>query len=173
MGRYDCIFINARFDGGSVNDIGVTDGRIVAITASGGQLPEGVDTIDLGGALIVPGFVEGHIHLDTSFYGDRWFPHIPYTHGFDVSERVSFQAGNMAKAAPRSRPMPESDTPRSCLMGSTRMLRMFRSRPLNICAAANMATPYQAVFADGQMVAVTRPAAMMAIFAKASLRAER
>jgi cytosine/creatinine deaminase len=55
---------------------------------------------DLGGRLVLPGFVEGHIHLDTSFYGDEWKPHRPCTSGFDVRERVAFQAENMAKAAP-------------------------------------------------------------------------
>jgi len=48
----------------------------------------------------VPGFVEGHIHLDTSFYGDAWRPHKPCTNGFNVHERVAFQAQNMAEAAP-------------------------------------------------------------------------
>ena len=56
--------------------------------------------VDLGGALVVPGFVEGHIHLDTSFYGDAWKPHRPCTNGFDVHERVTFQAQNIAAAAP-------------------------------------------------------------------------
>jgi cytosine deaminase len=56
--------------------------------------------IDLGGALALPGFVEGHIHLDTSFYADAWQPHVPCTAGFDVRERVAIQHGNMAAAAP-------------------------------------------------------------------------
>jgi len=44
--------------------------------------------------------VEGHIHLDTSFYGDGWRPHKPCSAGFDVAERVAFQAENLAQAAP-------------------------------------------------------------------------
>ncbi|TIV49944.1 MAG: metal-dependent hydrolase, partial [Mesorhizobium sp.] len=56
--------------------------------------------IDLAGKLVLPGFVEGHIHLDTSFYGDAWRPHIPCTTGFDVRERVAFQMQNLAQAAP-------------------------------------------------------------------------
>jgi cytosine deaminase len=95
----DTLFTNARLADGSVNDIAVAQGRITAISPAGSATPA-MGTIDLGHALVVPGFVEGHIHLDTSFYGDDWKPHIPCTDGFDVHERVAFQAQNMAAAAP-------------------------------------------------------------------------
>jgi len=96
---FDTLFLNARFDGGARHHIAVKDGRIAAIT-SVDQPPAGAETIDLKDALVVPGFVEGHIHLDTSFYGDAWRPHKPCTDGFNVHERVAFQTENMAEAAP-------------------------------------------------------------------------
>lgn len=96
---FDTIFLNARFDGGSRHHFAVKDGRITAITPAD-QPPTGAAAIDLDQALVVPGFVEGHIHLDTSFYGDAWRPHKPCTNGFNVHERVAFQAQNMAEAAP-------------------------------------------------------------------------
>jgi cytosine deaminase len=96
---FDTIFLNARFDGGARHHITVKDGRIAAITPAD-QPPGDAETINLGNALVVPGFVEGHIHLDTSFYGDAWRPHKPCTNGFNVHERVAFQAQNMAEAAP-------------------------------------------------------------------------
>jgi len=96
---FDTIFLNARFDGGSRHHIAVKDGRIAAIMPVD-QPPTGAAAIDLDHALVVPGFVEGHIHLDTSFYGDAWRPHKPCTNGFNVHERVAFQAQNMAEAAP-------------------------------------------------------------------------
>ncbi|KIU49626.1 MULTISPECIES: amidohydrolase family protein [Bradyrhizobium] len=95
----DKLFINARLGDGMRRDMLVRDGRIAAIEAAG-ERPAGTETVDLGDALVVPGFVEGHIHLDTSFYGDTWRPHRPCTNGFDVHERVAFQAENMAAAAP-------------------------------------------------------------------------
>ena len=95
----DKIFINARFDDGVLHTIAVRNGRITAIDSSDDRAAA-PETIDLGGALVVPGFVEGHIHLDTSFYGDVWRPHRPCTNGFDVHERVAFQAQNLAEAAP-------------------------------------------------------------------------
>ncbi len=95
----DRLFTGARLSDGSLRDIAVKDGRIAAISPSGSG-PAAAETVDLGGALVVPAFVEGHIHLDTSFYGDRWIPHKPCTNGFNVHERVAFQAENMAAAAP-------------------------------------------------------------------------
>ena len=95
----DRLFTGARLSDGSLRDIAVKDGRIAAISPSGSG-PAAAETVDLGGALVVPAFVEGHIHLDTSFYGDRWIPHKSCTDGFNVHERVAFQAENMAAAAP-------------------------------------------------------------------------
>ncbi|SEH20805.1 amidohydrolase family protein [Rhizobium sp. NFR12] len=93
------VFTNARLADGILRDIHVESGRISAIEAAGSVTPS-AEVIDIGGELLVPGFVEGHIHLDTSFYGDKWMPHRPCTNGFDVQERVTFQAENMAAAAP-------------------------------------------------------------------------
>ena len=100
MSPIDTLFTNAKFADGSLNDVAVANGRISAFSRAGTQTSTGAPTCDLGGALIVPGFVEGHIHLDTSFYGDDWKPHKPYTNGFNVHERVAFQAQNFAEAAP-------------------------------------------------------------------------
>ena len=99
MGTIDTLFTNAKLADGSLNDIAVTGGRIAAI-APAGSGTVATATVDIAGALLVPSFVEGHIHLDTSFYGDTWIPHKPCTDGFDVHERVAFQAENMAQAAP-------------------------------------------------------------------------
>jgi len=96
---FDRIFLNARFDGGTRHHIAVKDGHIAALLPADAPAG-GVETVDLANALVVPGFVEGHIHLDTSFYGDAWRPHKPCTNGFNVHERVAFQAQNMAEAAP-------------------------------------------------------------------------
>lgn len=99
MSAVETVFTNARLADGSLNDIVVRDGRIAAIGPASSS--EGAkDVVDIGGALLVPSFVEGHIHLDTSFYGDKWIPHKPCTNGFDVHERVAFQAENIAAAAP-------------------------------------------------------------------------
>ncbi|RWB51014.1 amidohydrolase family protein [Mesorhizobium sp.] len=93
-------FLNARLADGSLADLTVTEGRFRAITPAAKAATPPPGAIDLAGKLVLPGFVEGHIHLDTSFYGDAWRPHIPCTTGFDVRERVAFQMQNLAQAAP-------------------------------------------------------------------------
>jgi len=99
LSAIETLFTRAKLADGAIKDIGVTDGRIVSIEPAGSAVTAG-EIVELEGALVVPGFVEGHIHLDTSFYGDAWIPHKPCTNGFDVHERVAFQAENMAQAAP-------------------------------------------------------------------------
>ncbi|WP_425374835.1 amidohydrolase family protein [Mesorhizobium tamadayense] len=94
-------FLNAKLADGSLADLTVTDGRFSAIApAANNPASLGAGAIDLAGQLVLPAFVEGHIHLDTSFYGDAWRPHIPCTNGFDVRERVAFQMQNLEQAAP-------------------------------------------------------------------------
>lgn len=95
----DKVFRNLRLPDGTPSAITVAQGKIAHIGTE--ITPEaGTEVVDLGGQLVVPGFVEGHIHLDTSFYGDAWRPHVPYTAGFNVRERVEIQHRNMAAAAP-------------------------------------------------------------------------
>ena len=66
----DLILRNAVLVGGDGSnvDIGIEDGRIKAIEA--GLTAEG-ETLDLGGRLLSPGFIETHIHLDKACIMDR------------------------------------------------------------------------------------------------------
>lgn len=70
----DRVFVNAVAADGSPLSLAVADGRIARLGADIGAI-EGVERIDLGGQVLLPGFVDGHIHLDKSFVGDRWHPH--------------------------------------------------------------------------------------------------
>jgi cytosine deaminase len=96
----DTLFRNARLADGTLTAIAVTGGRIAEIQTAAPHDMTASSDVDLGGRLVVPGFVEGHIHLDTSFHGDAWRRYVPYTAGFDVRERVAIQHRNMAAAAP-------------------------------------------------------------------------
>jgi cytosine/creatinine deaminase len=61
---FDLILRNAAIiDRDGVADIGVANGRFIAIEAN---LPEGAPEENLNGRLVIPGFVETHIHLDKS-----------------------------------------------------------------------------------------------------------
>ena len=67
----DTILRNARVDDGPdapLVDIGIEGGRIAVIVAG---LQADAQVYDLGGALVTPGFVETHIHLDKSCLLDR------------------------------------------------------------------------------------------------------
>ncbi|SFI76588.1 amidohydrolase family protein [Albimonas pacifica] len=116
----DLIFENALLPDGTRAAFAVTGGRIEAILPPGAPRPEAGGTVDFAGALVAPGFVEGHIHLDTSFWGDAWFPYKPCTDGFDVHERVAFQHENLAQAAPLA-PRARSQLELCLAHGSTRM----------------------------------------------------
>lgn len=70
----DRVFVNAVAAGGSPLSLAVADGRIAHLGSDVAAIA-GVECIDLGGQLLLPGFVDGHIHLDKSFVGDRWHPH--------------------------------------------------------------------------------------------------
>ena len=71
----DTLFRNARLPDGRLATIAVAQGKIARIGADAERDVAVGAGVDLGGRLVVPGFVEGHIHLDTSFYGDVWRPH--------------------------------------------------------------------------------------------------
>lgn len=98
MTNIDTLFRNARMADGRVTDLAVKDGRIAAIAASSGVAAK--ETRDLARRLVLPGFIDGHIHLDKGFVGDVWKPHRPNTAGFNVRERVMFEKEALAKAKP-------------------------------------------------------------------------
>lgn len=100
MTKIDTLFRNARLSDGRVVDIAVKNGRIATISAdSPGSLPAR-ETFDLNRCLVLPGLVDGHVHLDKGFIGDEWKPHRPCTAGFNVRERVEFEKQALAKAKP-------------------------------------------------------------------------
>ena len=64
-------FRGARVDaGGPLVDLLVQDGRIVS-AAAGPSSPEGFRLIELCGRIVLPGFIESHIHLDKAFLEER------------------------------------------------------------------------------------------------------
>ena len=97
---FDLVLDHASLEGGEPVQIGINSGHIAAIATGGENLGEAARRIDLAGALVVPGLIDGHIHLDTTLFGDRWRPHRPCKAGFDVAERIAIQKENIADAAP-------------------------------------------------------------------------
>jgi len=66
----DLILRNASLgDGAGTLDIGIVDGKVAALSSS--RLAASASEIDLGGNLVVPGFIETHLHLDKACILDR------------------------------------------------------------------------------------------------------
>jgi len=76
---------NALLAGGRRADVELADGRIAAI---GAPAPSDGAALDLDGALLIPAFVEGHIHLDKTHWGAPRLPHIA---GDSVRERIAIE----------------------------------------------------------------------------------
>lgn len=74
----------------------VRDGRFVDINGDDAALAE-AESVDLTGFTVLPGLVDGHIHLDKSFVGDRWHPHQPVS---SLRERLAVEKTAIAAAAP-------------------------------------------------------------------------
>lgn len=68
-------------------------GTVVAVgpAAEADTRAAGAERIDLGGALLAPAFADGHIHLDKTFAGLPWRPHVPQPslHGRIEAERAA------------------------------------------------------------------------------------
>ena len=79
------LLTNARLADGRVVSIRVLDGRIAAIDTA---LPAEPEQLELGGALVLPGFVDAHIHLDKTYLGLPWMSN---ESGLGIAERVVYE----------------------------------------------------------------------------------
>ena len=96
--RFDVVLTDALLADGRTVSIGIVEGRIAAIDAA---LPAGREQISLRGSLVLPGLVDGHVHLDKSLIGDAWQPHrAGRSPAFSVMERVEIEAEILRRAAP-------------------------------------------------------------------------
>ena len=78
MTTVDVFLTNCRLADGRLVDIGVADRKIVivgegAAPASSNSAP----ALDIGGDLVLPGLVDGHMHLDKTLTGLPWMGHAP------------------------------------------------------------------------------------------------
>lgn len=95
-------YTNARLPDGSQHHLEVEGGRIAALLPISAP-PTGKDTVDLGGAFVLPPLVDGHIHLDKTLLGLPWVPN--QAAGNQVADRI--EAERKVRAA---RSLPEAET---------------------------------------------------------------
>lgn len=69
---------------GTRADLHLAAGRIAAIGAAEGAAPRH----DVSGFLCLPALVEGHVHLDKTFLGCPWQPHLP---GNGIADRIRLE----------------------------------------------------------------------------------
>lgn len=73
--KQSCSIVNVRPFGAAPADVCVVDGAIASIAPHARAAPPvaGDTVIDGQGALLLPGFVEGHTHLDKTTWGMPWY----------------------------------------------------------------------------------------------------
>jgi cytosine/adenosine deaminase-related metal-dependent hydrolase len=72
----DALLTHCRLADGRLVDIGIACGRITTIGEdTAPSLSNRVPILDIGGDLVLPGLVDGHMHLDKTLMGLPWTPH--------------------------------------------------------------------------------------------------
>ena len=79
------LLANARLPQGGLADVEIVGRKIAALHPPGSANHAG-ERIDLAGALLLPAFVDGHIHLDKTHWGA---PRLPHVEGRSVRERIA------------------------------------------------------------------------------------
>ena len=93
---------NVRPLGASPVDVLVQDDRIAAVGAAL-VAPSGAPVEDGGGALLLPGLVEGHTHLDKTLWGLDWYPNAVGTRLVDrIENERAFRCASAHDAGAQS-----------------------------------------------------------------------
>lgn len=84
----ETLLADALLPGGRRVDIRVAAGKIAEIEDVRSAAASSDERIDLAGALVLPGLIDGHIHLDKTLLGLPFQPHRP---GDSVAERIKVE----------------------------------------------------------------------------------
>jgi hypothetical protein len=99
MPHTDLLINRARLADGATVNIAVAGGKITTITPAGNAPPpasQAADCFDAGGDLLLPGFVEGHCHLDKTWFGLPWMENET---GLGIAERAAYEREVEARIA--------------------------------------------------------------------------
>lgn len=80
------VLANANLADGKRVDVRIAGERISAVQPANGATPVDTCCLDLDGALLLPGLVDGHLHLDKTLLGLPFQPHLP---GDSVVQRIA------------------------------------------------------------------------------------
>jgi len=73
-------------------DVALAGGRISSIAPAGNLAPAGA-SLALDGRLLLPALADGHLHLDKSYLGLPWRPHVP---GNGIAARIAAEQAERA-----------------------------------------------------------------------------
>jgi cytosine deaminase len=72
----DTLLTHCRLADGRLVNIGIAGGRIATLSEGAERsLSNQLPILDIGGDLVLPGLVDGHMHLDKTLMGLPWMPH--------------------------------------------------------------------------------------------------
>ena len=81
----DLLIRNVRPLGRAASDVLVAGGRIARMAPNLAASDGAITVLDGGGGVLLPGFVDAHMHLDKTFWGEPWRPH---SAGPTVADRI-------------------------------------------------------------------------------------
>lgn len=93
MPTYDLVLRDCRLPGSQgLFDVALAGGRIAAIAAAGERVIDG-PSLALEQRLLLPALADGHLHLDKSFLGLPWRPHVA---GDSIAARIAAERAERA-----------------------------------------------------------------------------
>jgi cytosine/creatinine deaminase len=75
MTEVDAFLADCRLADGRLVYIGISGGKIVVVGEGAASLSNSAPAVDIGGDLVLPGLVDGHLHLDKTLTGLPWMGH--------------------------------------------------------------------------------------------------
>jgi hypothetical protein len=75
MSKVDAFLTNCRLADGRLVDIGIAGEKIVTVGEGAAAALNSTSALDIGGDLVLPGLVDGHMHLDKTLTGLPWMGH--------------------------------------------------------------------------------------------------
>src|SRR3954454_10241015 len=75
MSKVEAFLTSCLLADGRVVDIGIAGGKIAAVGEGAASLSNSAPALDMRGDLVLPGLVDGHMHLDKTLTGLPWMGH--------------------------------------------------------------------------------------------------
>src|SRR5436305_7245785 len=75
MTQVDAFLTHCRLADGCLVDIGIAGGKIAVIGDGAAASSNSTPVLYIGGDLVLPGLVDGHMHLDKALAGLPWMGH--------------------------------------------------------------------------------------------------